>query len=220
MPSSGSREQFAAGAFDEALARNMTIEILWASHAGPVMAGRAAAGLFADTAGLAFWAWIDRGQWSDELRAIARGNYGCSIGGLNIRAQRSENFGGLPCATITQADIGHIAIGVEYPAYRDTGTWIDAEVESSPSWRIRNLTELWHTGATQHNAKVAAARMAAANAGAAPPPAARRPAAPTKSPGFVFTQAQLRAMASLGLAGRPLGITRRALADMLTARAS
>lgn len=158
----GSRvEAFDPSTFDEMLARNITVPLLWDSHdegAGTMRLAHEAR-LFASADGLMFSATIDMRQsaggsfrWA-LLAAMTRRREPvdeCSIGDLTITSERREMIDGNPCSLVTKASIGHVAIcksgSTVYGA--TTGAWpCHLPLDTAPL-RIQELAAKWEAGKT------------------------------------------------------------------------
>lgn len=156
----GSRvEAFDPSAFDEMLARNITVPLLWDSHdegAGTMRLAHEAR-LFASPVGLMFSAIVDTRQaaggsfrWA-LLAAMTRRREPadeCSIGDLTIVSERRETIDGNRCSLVTKASIGHVAIcrrgTTVYGA--TTGAWpCHLPLDTAPL-RIQELAAKWETG--------------------------------------------------------------------------
>ncbi|MBX3580029.1 MAG: hypothetical protein KF723_22725 [Rhizobiaceae bacterium] len=156
----GSRvEAFDPGAFDDMLARNVTVPLFWDSHDdGPgTMRLANEARLFASADGLMFSATVDTRQaaggsfrWA-LLAAMTRRREPvdeCSIGDLTITSERRETIDGNRCSLVTKASIGHVAVCRRGTTVygTSTGAWPCHLPLNTAPLRIRELSAKWEAG--------------------------------------------------------------------------
>jgi phage head maturation protease len=151
----GGLETIDPGAFDGMIADGARVRVLWDSHDADAIEIANGARLFSDGRGLAFECLADvrvgvgKRHWAlvAAVSQVINPHNECSVGDLDILAERWEIRDGVRVRRVLEARIGHVAICRSGTAAygRHTGFWRPDRLDEA-AWHIQAMAAEWQEG--------------------------------------------------------------------------